>query len=494
VVHTMPDGPLKKMLLRTGASVIDRSVVHRIEEMGQMRCMSFGFTRAQTLVATLIGRLKQLEAHDSWGLETIKVSSLLPALLNLQSQLKSLNAAVVTRIGEDLSYVRASNVMSQSCKQFHTVIMMKLALTGATDKIQQRTQELAKEMEEEIKGIHDSSFALEGHDVALEACLGVIETIGVCRDQSKLVDVASQAEKERKALRENFNAEAEKFSKWKSSHAEMESRKDIVDRKYKALLESVDLRIRQGKGELPEMSGCLTCTGTPSCDPVEQKYLKAWNEMDTTELVRMGDYENKKSGFSMIWDSRPTKEQDGKYTYHTKMINKKASLEQQRDKELAEAQTKSTLLKETGHAIKKAFQDARTALDHSRVQETETMASLKLRYPSRYAEVMELSDMCHNVMHAVTWMTLAKGGGKNPLKPALKHLVEALKDTERDDCAAMIFLLNSAMTSSENSVCGMMAEFGDTYLAKFMQADDMKEEEASEWRQDIMDRPSTVAD
>jgi len=323
----------------------------------------------------------------------------------------------------------------------------------------------------------------------------VIETIGVCRDQSKLVDVASQAEAERKAVRENFNAEAEKFSKWKSSHSEMASKQDIVDRKYKALLESVDLRIAQGRGELPEKPGCLRCTGTPaSSDPVEQKYLKAWNEMDTEELVRMGDYKNKNSGFSMIWDSSPTSEQDKKYTWHAEMIDLKASLEQKRDEELAEAQTTLTLLKETGQAIKRAFQDARKALDHCQVQETETMASLKLRFPSRYAEVMELSDMCHNVMHAVTWMTLAKGGGKNPLKPALKHLVEALKDTEREDCAAMIFLLNSAMTSSENSVCGMMAEFGDTYLAKFMQADDMKEEEASEWRQDIMDRPATVAD
>lgn len=122
------------------------------------------------------------------------------------------------------------------------------------------------------------------------------------------------------------------------------------------------------------------------------------------------------------------------------------------------------------------------------------MASLKLRYPMRYAEVMELSDMCHNVMQAVTWMSLAKGGGKNPLKPALKHLVEALKDAEPENCAAMICLLNSAMTSSENSVCGMMAEFGEVFLAKFMQADDMKEEEASQWRKDIMDRPALVVD
>jgi len=371
---------------------------------------------------------------------------------------------------------------------------VKLAISGATDKIQQRTQQLAKELEEELKGIHDSSFALEGHDGALEACLGVIETIGVCRDQSKLMDVASQAEVERKAVRENFTAEAERFSKWKSSHAEMASKKDIVDRKYKALLESVDFRIEQGRGELPEKPGCLRRTGTAGSNPIEQKYLKAWNEMDKETLMKMGDYKNKNSGFSMIWDSSPTSEQEKKYTWHADMIALKASLEQKRDEELAQAQTTLTLLEETGPAIARAFQDARHALDQCQVQETDTMASLKLQYPSRYAAVMELSDMCQNVMHAVTFMTLAKGGGKNPIKPVLKHLVAALKDTEREHCAAMIFLLNSTMTSSGNSVCGMMAEFGDTFLAKFMQADDMKEEEASQWRESIMDRAAIVAD
>lgn len=495
VVQTMHNGPLKKMLLRTGAPVIDRSVVHRIEEMGQMRCMAFGFTRAQTLVATIIGRLKQLKADDYWGLETIKVSLLLPALQNLQPQLTSLSAAVVKRISEDLSYVRAANVMSQSCKQFHTVIMMRLALTGATDQIQQQTQALAKEMEVEIQGIHDSSFALEGLDGALAACMAVIETIGICRDQSRMVDAALQAEGERKNAREEFNAAAEKFSKWKSSQLEMASKIDVINRKYKALLESVDLRIAQSKRDLPEKPGCLKIRGTPaSSNPVEAKYLKAWNEMDTPTLVQMGNYQNNGSGFSVIWHSTPTLEQDKKYAWHAEMVSLKAETEQKRDEELAQSQTTFTLLEQTGPAIEREFQNAKKAFDDCQVQETETMTSLKLQHPRRHAQVMELIELCHNVMQAVNWMSLAKGGGKNPLKPALKHLVEALKSTERENCAAMIFLLQSAMTSCENSVCGMMAEFGDTFLARFMQADDMKEEEASQWREDIMDRPAIVTD
>jgi len=253
--------------------------------------------------------------------------------------------------------------------------------------------------------------------------------------------------------------------------------------------------ITQGREELPKKLGCLRVTGTAKIfDPVEQKYLRAWNDMDKEKLMKMGDYVNEDSGFSVIWDPSPTDEQAERYKLHAEAVALKASLEQKCEAELAEAHKEVTLLKETGPAIKKAFQDARKALHQCRVRETDTMASLKLSYPSRYAEVRELSDMCHNVMHAVTFMTLAKGGGRNPLKPALKHLVAGLKDTEREDCAAMIFLLNSEMTNSGNSVIGMMAEFVDTFLAKFMQADDMKEEEASQWRECIMDRAGSVVD